>query len=175
LPDGAEPAACERGAARAVEADIKKQEDVAQPLLQAVEDREIFTKLIDDIHSRLPNEFVWVTGYERQKDAPGAKAATPPPKGGKAAAESSGPPRPTFLVRGLYMDPAVNPDGANIVDKFVDKLNESPLYSVDKSKMIRVTPTDTEWAYDYSFPLVLKGPEPEPTEKDKGAKKPATP
>ncbi len=154
-----------------VETDIKKQEEIAQPLLQAVQDREMWTKLVDDIHSRLPNEFVWITTYERQK-----QAATPrpsaTPKGGKAAVAAAAA-QPAFLVKGLYLE---NPNGPGVVDQFVDKLNESPFYSVDKAKMTRVTPTDTEWAYEFSFPLVLKGSEPAQPEKGKGKTetKPAT-
>jgi len=155
---------------KGVEAAIKKQEEVAQPLLQAVKDREMWTKLVDDIHSRLPNEFVWVTTYERQKETAAPKSA-PPAKGAKPG-EVPPAPQPTFLVKGLYLE---NPSGPGVVDQFVDKLNESPLYSVDKAKMTRVTPTDTEWAYEFSFPLVLKPAEPAAPEKDKGAKKPATP
>lgn len=155
-----------------IETEIKKQEEIAQPLLQAVQDREMWTKLVDDIHSRLPNEFVWVTTYERQKEAAVPKPAATPKGGRAAAAAAATAPRPTFLVKGLYLE---NPNGPGVVDQFVDKLNESPLYSVDKAKMTRVTPTDTEWAYEFSFPLVIKGAEPEPEEKGKGAKKPATP
>lgn len=156
-----------------VEGDIKKQEEVALPLLLAVDDRELFTKVVDDIHSRLPNEFLWITSYERVKEKDAPKATTPAPKGGSkttapAVVEA---PRATFQVKGLYMDPAVNPESVNVVDKFVNSLNESPLFSVDKTKMIRVTPTDADWAYDFSFPLVIKMLEPETSEKDKGAKK----
>ncbi|MEQ1860032.1 MAG: Amuc_1101 family PilM-like pilus complex protein [Chthoniobacteraceae bacterium] len=152
-----------------VEAAIKNQERMAEPYLLAVQDRELWVKLVDDIHSRLPNEFVWITTYERQKEtAPGRGAATPPPKG-PAAAGTPPPNRPSFLVRGLYLE---NPIGPGVVDQFVDKLNESTLYSVDKEKMTRVTPTDTEWAYEFSFPLVLKGPaQPEP-EPGKPGRKP---
>ena len=155
---------------KGVEASIKKQEEVAQPLLQAVQDREMWTKLVDDIHSRLPNEFVWVTTYERQKETATPKPAATP-KGGKAA-EPLPAVRTAFLVKGLYLE---NPNGPGVVDQFVDKLNESAYFEVDKAKMTRVTPTDTEWAYEFSFPLVIKTGEPEPAPKGKDTKKPATP
>jgi len=63
----------------------------------------------------------------------------------------------------------VNPAGPNVVDQFVDELNKSPLFEVDKTRMTRETPSDTEWAYGYSFPLVL-GKTPE-SEKAAGTKK----
>jgi type IV pilus assembly protein PilM len=155
---------------KGVETAIKRQEEVAQPLLQAVEDRELWTKIVDEVYSRLPNEFVWVTSYERviEKNAP--KPATPPPGGGKPGAAPP-PTGPTFLVKGLYLE---NPANTGVVDQFVDKLNESPLFFVDKEKMTRTTPTDADWAYPYSFPLVIKLKLPEPAKTDKKSAAAAT-
>jgi len=139
---------------KAVDAAIKNQEDVAQPLLAAVQERETWVKLVDDIHSRLPNEYVWITGYEREKESKDAKsAAIPTPKPGKNSPPPAPANQPTYVVKGLYLE---NPNGASAVDQFVDKLNESPYFQVDKGRMKRQTPTETEWAYDFSFPLVIK-------------------
>lgn len=142
---------------RGVDAAIKRQEEVAEPLLAAIKDRDSWTRIVDDIHSRLPNEFVWLTSFEREK-AGAAKpvaAATPARRGSRSSGAATPAPdnRPTFLVKGLYLE---NPSGPSVVDQFVEKLNESALYEVDKTRMTRSTPTDTEWAYTFSFPLVLK-------------------
>lgn len=151
-----------------IEAAIKKQEETAHPLLQAIEDRELWTKIIDEVHSRLPNEYVWITSYEREKPATGAAAAAPAKGGGggkKNEPAAAAPTGPVFLIHGLY---AENPDGPLVVDRFVDKLNESTLVQADKTKMTRATPTDTEWAFQYSFPLVIKAAEADADGKVKG-------
>ena len=47
---------------------------------------------------------------------------------------------------------------SNVVDAFVDQLNASPLYEVDKDETVfkRSVPNDSDWAYDFAFPLILK-------------------
>jgi type IV pilus assembly protein PilM len=147
-----------------VRAAMKQQEEIARPLLKAVSDRENWTRLVEEIHSRLPDEYVWITSFaEEVKPASTTPApATPRPKPGQAAPP---PPQATYLVKGLYLE---NPNGPSVVDSFVDKLNESALFSVKKDDMTRSTPTDTDWAYEFSFPLELKAPapvEPEPSRK----------
>jgi type IV pilus assembly protein PilM len=154
-----------------VDTSIKKQEEIAQPLMAAINDRDTWTRIMDDIHSRLPNEHVWLTSFEREKPGANKPAATPPPKGAKPAqAAAPAADQVSFFVKGLYLE---NPAGPSVVDQFVEKLNESPLYQVDKTRMTRSTPTDTEWAYPFSFPLVLKPQAPadaaKPGEKAKTA------
>ena len=74
-------------------------------------------------------------------------------------------------MKGLYLE---NPPlDAGVVDQFVDELNKSKYFEVDKSpgKYTRVPPTGADWAYDFSFPLIIKdGKEPAKDEKG-GAKK----
>ena len=56
-------------------ADIKAQQDTAQPYLAAVDEKTYWVQIIDDINSRLPREFVWVTNFDLQKNEPGAGGA----------------------------------------------------------------------------------------------------
>jgi type IV pilus assembly protein PilM len=126
----------------AVKNDIKKQDDAVEPYLAAVRERETWTKIVDDIHERLPKDFVWITSFGLEdKKADSGKPA--PARDGRTA----------FRVKGLYLD---NPQKAEVVDEFVKNLNASPLYEVEKKEIKRSVPNDTEWAYDFSFPLVLK-------------------
>ena len=126
---------------------MKQQEEIADPLLKAVRDREAWTTLFEEMHGRLPVEFVWITGLEEQKDPP-PQPGTPPPKPGQPV-----PPKTTkYFVRGLYLE---NPSGPTVVDQFIEKLNESPMFDVDKDHITRMTPTDVDWAYEFSFPLVM--------------------
>lgn len=142
---------------------IAKQEEIAAPLLDAIKDREERTKLINEVHSRLPKEYVWITGFEKQKES---APATPKP-GAKAAAVDT---RPAFIVKGLYLE---NPAEAGVVDQFVDELNKSKYFEVDKTpgKYSRVPPTGADWAYDFSFPLVIKDGKEPAKDQTPGAKK----
>jgi hypothetical protein len=134
-----------------VKAAMKKQEDVAEPLTKAVSDREAWPRLFNEIENSLPPEYVWITSLQEEA-TPANQPATPPPKPGQAPA---GPKPKTYLVKGLYLE---NPNGPKVVDEFVDKLNQSTWIEVNKDPkhFKRTTPSDTEWAYDFSFPIVIK-------------------
>jgi len=153
----------------AVRNDMKRQEESAEPFLKAVRDRETWTRIVDEVHGRLPKDYIWITSFaaeERKPEAGGASTS----KGAatKAGAQASPPipPRTAFMVRGLYLE---NPQGPSVVDEFVTKLDESPLFHVDKdpASRTRSAPNDETWAYDYSFTVVMGKPEPE---KPKGKK-----
>ena len=136
----------------AVKADIKRQEDVAAPFLTAVRDREYWVKLIDDINSRLPAEYVWVTSFKLPNKGEGR--ARPAPTSGKGGAGASPPKEAVvLLLEGLYLD---NPRGPTVVDDFVANLGESAMYEVNKAELKRSVPNDNTWAYDYAVPLILK-------------------
>jgi type IV pilus assembly protein PilM len=157
--------------------EIKTQEDLAQPLLLAVRERDYWVRVINDINSRLPPEFVWITSLVPDTRAagagnkgggaggpggPGGNAGPGPgnPPGGARAGRgggAAGGPETVILISGLYL---TNDKGVAVVDDFITRLSESELYTVDKASMERQTPTETEWAFPYSFPLVLKNPIP---------------
>ena len=151
----------------AVKTDIREQEELAAPLLQAVHAREYWVKLIDDLNSRLPAEYIWITNFGIEQPRPGTAAArsstTRPAPGGRPGAPgrpggAAQPPREdrvTLLIKGLYLD---NPRGPAVVDEFVAKLGESELYEVNKEELIRTVPNAAEWAFEYSVPLFLKNP-----------------
>lgn len=148
--------------------DIKAQEDTILPLLTAVKERDYWVKVINDINARLPQDYVWVTGFE-------PKIATPvaPRSGGKG--KSQPPPAATpqglqtvLTLSGLYL---ANPRGPSVVDDFVNKLGESELYAVNKADLKRSVPNEAEWAFDFEVPLILKNPIQIPT----GAVTTATP
>ena len=145
-----------------VKAAMKKGEEDAEPLLKAVDEREAWTRLYEEIQSKLPPEYVWVTGLQEQA-APANAAAAAPPKPGQP---TPGPKRKTYTVTGLYLE---NPSGPTVVDQFVDKLNQSEWLEVNKDPKTfkRTVPTDSEWAYDFSFPLMIKDKNAPPADKGK--------
>lgn len=138
-------------------AEIKAQQDGATPLLRAVQDRNFWVKVIDDINSRLPKDYVWITSFDL-KAVP--RAASTPASGSGPGGRRADPPsaEPTLALKGLYL---FNDRQTQVVDDFVNKLSESPLYTVlkeEKQGYRRSAPNDQTWAYDFEIPLQLKMP-----------------
>ena len=136
-------------------ADIKAQQDTAAPLLTAVEERSYWVKIIEDINTRLPKDFVWITSFDAKSPVAKADAAdTNAPAGGKGKSSASS--GPVLMLKGLWLH---NDRGPAVVDDFSNKLKESPLYDVvmDKDRgYVRASENDSEWAYEFAIPLVLK-------------------
>jgi Tfp pilus assembly protein PilN len=132
---------------KAVETEKKQQDQLAAPLLAAVNDRSYWAELINDINSRLPKDYIWVVSLAPQAVKPGSSSSS---NAKNAPAKPAGP---SLLLQGLYLE---NPRNASVVDDFIAKLGESPLYEVKKDELKRSVPNDTEWAYEYSVPLILK-------------------
>ncbi len=134
---------------KAVDSERKRQEETAAPLLAAVSDRSYWAEVINDINARLPKEYIWVASFTPQEP----KAAVASSKSKNVVPDKAAAAQPTVLLQGLYLE---NPRNASVVDDFIAKLSESPLYDVKKDELKRAVPNDTEWAYEYSVPLVLK-------------------
>jgi type IV pilus assembly protein PilM len=140
--------------------DIKTQLEAATPLLTAVEDRNHWVRIIDDINARVPKEYVWVTSFDLMAKAPGSEAAAPAPPpgggGGQGARQARRAPEgPVLLLKGLYL---WNDRQQLVVDDFINKLSESPLYTVDKEHIKRSVHNDQAWAFEFEIPLILKTP-----------------
>lgn len=138
-------------------ADIKAQQETAQPYLAAVEDKTYWLQIIDDINSRLPREFVWVTSFDMQtlKEAPSANVGFGAKKAPGGPGNARGETAPVLMLKGLYL---FNSRGPLVVDDFKAKLKESPYYTVDDAPEhnVRTNPNETDWAYEWAIPLVLK-------------------
>jgi hypothetical protein len=142
---------------------MASQQEAAAPLLHSIEEREYWAKIINDINSRLPENYVWITSFQPEVTQPTAPAAS-----GRGSARSTAPakaaakpaqkdPMTVVNIRGLYLD---NEAGAAVVDQFINRLNESPHFSVeeDPATRVRETPNMESWAYAYAFRLNLKNP-----------------
>ncbi len=139
----------------AVRSEIKGQDTEIAPSLHAVEDREYWASILNDINSRLPQELVWVTGFEvkqESKTAPMRPGVPPPPP-----SRGGGDMMTEVLLHGLYLDNDKEPKTA-VLDPFFNKLAESPLYVPLTAKQIRTEPNDADWAWEWSIPLELKKP-----------------
>ncbi|MEZ0256293.1 MAG: hypothetical protein ACAI37_13495 [Chthoniobacter sp.] len=133
-------------------ADIKAQQETARPYLTAVEEKTYWIDIIEDINSRIPRDFVWVTDFDiaKVRDLVGAGGAGAKKGGGGGGGGSN---EPTLLLKGLYL---FNNRQQLVVDDFINKLKESNLYTVDKDHIVRTLPNEQEWAYEFQIPLVLK-------------------
>ena len=140
-------------------------DDLAAPLIAAINDRSFWPQIIEELNARLPKEDIWIT--ELVATSGGQPLSTPLARG--AGAESLAPvsPRPRaasvdqaidgLLVRGLYL---FNPKQQEVVVDYFRNLASSPWFAIDpnnQAKTIRpTTPNNTEWAYPYELRLDLR-------------------
>jgi hypothetical protein len=152
----------------------KNLEALSAPLLLAAAERSMWAGILDELGTKIPPRFIWITQIEPLVDGkpivPSSKAGSPasssaqppqaPPRPGQAPA---GPPAITALqIQGLYLDNPPNEKEARIIDEFVENLRESQVFAIgdDKNKVIiqRTTPTGESWAYSYTLNLPLRNP-----------------
>ena len=152
-----------------LEDESKKLQEIAAPLILASTERSAWAAILDELGTKLPKRFIWVTKLEPQSDGklitlsgatnPSAASPSAPPKPGGAPA---GPAKiDSLLVSGLYLANPPNSKEAKVIDEFVDQLQTSGIFKVndrDKSKDVRSTIDGSSWAYTYSFILPLKTP-----------------
>jgi hypothetical protein len=143
----------------------------AAPLLEAIEDRGAWPRILDDLNARLPKENIWITEMAPTSagkiigDANAVGAATPAPTPalrGRVPGRSGVRDVPQIdgvFVRGLYLN---NPKQQEIVLDYFRDLLGSKVFEVDPNKQSEVikpsTPTNTEWAYPYELRLKLRHP-----------------
>ena len=139
--------------------EIKGQTESAAPLLEAVRDRDYWLRILNDINSRQPKEYIWLTGFEPKV----VNVETNAKKGAPQNSRNQAPQTQTVVqLKGLYLQ---NEQQTKVVDDFIKNLSESDLYTVDKEKQKRTVANDTEWAWEWSVPIVLKNPISLPTPK----------
>ena len=153
---------------------LKKQaaslDSVATPLITAINDRNFWPQLLDDLNSHLPEADIWITELAAtsggkvlgasekrivESAAPSAAATSPVPATGAA-----GPAIDGIMVRGLYL---YNPKQQEIVLDYFRNLANSPFFTIDPKTPERViksnsVPTDADWAFPYELQLTLRKP-----------------
>jgi type IV pilus assembly protein PilM len=155
-------------------------DNVASPLLDAVNGRSFWPQLLEDLNARLPKENIWVTeliplsngkpviGAVTARPGAAAAAAEPaatPITGARAAAgrAQGGPAIDGLLIRGLYL---WNARQQEVVVDYFKNLVGSPFFKIDPKNQQRVIkptmPNNNEWAFPYELQLDLKQPLPLP-------------
>lgn len=137
---------------------------IIAPLVKALEEREYWVKLIEDLNTRLPDRNIWITNLSigspaAARTAGGRPAAGRAPAARPAAPATGAPPAgPVLIVKGLYLS---NPAKAGVIDGYLKNLSESPYLDIDLSKIneiapVRTTQNDHEWTFEYVLNLPLK-------------------
>jgi type IV pilus assembly protein PilM len=155
---------------------LKKQvaslDSVATPLITAVNDRDFWLQILEDLNARLPEADIWITelgatsggkllGAGEKRVGEIAVSPSPPPSGSGARTVSAGQKSiDGILVRGLYL---YNPKQQEIVVDYLRSLASSQLFVVDPKTPERViksnsVPNETEWAFPYELQLPLRKP-----------------
>src|SRR6266480_1788362 len=155
---------------------LKKQitalDNIATPLITAVNDRNFWPQILEDLNTRLPEADIWITelaatsggkllGAPEKRAGETTPAPTPavagsPAKGGAAAGKGID----GILVRGLYL---YNPKQQEIVVDYLRNLAKSPFFVIDPKTPERTiksssVPNDMEWAFPYELQLILRKP-----------------
>ena len=155
---------------------LKKQvtalDSIATPLITAVNERDFWPQILEDLNARLPEADIWITelaatsggtllggGEKRAGEVAQTPSQAAPGTKTKTAAAGArlidG-----IVVRGLYL---YNPKQQEIVVDYFRNLANSPFFVVDPKTPERVirsnsVPTDTEWAFPYELQLTLRKP-----------------
>jgi type IV pilus assembly protein PilM len=155
---------------------LKKQitalDDIATPLIAAVNDRNFWPQILDELNSHLPESDIWITelaatsggrllGVPEKRAAEIASTPLPLPAG---AAAKSATASPTLIdginVHGLYL---YNPKQQEVVVDYLRNLAKSPFFAIDVKTPERfvksnTVPNDNEWAFPYELQLPLRKP-----------------
>ncbi|PYL25866.1 MAG: hypothetical protein DMF44_01405, partial [Verrucomicrobia bacterium] len=151
--------------------EITALDNTATPLITAVNDRNFWPQLLEQLNSRLPESDIWITelaatsggkllGVSEKRAA--ESGSTPPPAApaGPAARGATAAAIDGINVRGLYL---WNPKQQEIVVDYLRNLANSPLFVVNAKTPERfiksnLVPNDTEWAFPFELQLILKKP-----------------
>jgi type IV pilus assembly protein PilM len=156
---------------------LKKQitalDNIATPLIAAVNDRNFWPQILEDLNTRLPQADIWITelaatsggkllGAPEKRAGETTPAPTPAtaPSTTKAAA-AAGKVIDGIMVRGLYL--YNNPKQQEIVVDYLRNLAKSPFFTIDPRTPERViksnsVPNDQDWAFPYELQLPLRKP-----------------
>jgi Tfp pilus assembly protein PilN len=156
---------------------LKKQitalDNTATPLITAVNDRNFWPQILEQLNSRLPESDIWITelaatsggkllGVSEKRAAESASTppATPPAGTPARGAAAGGNVIDGMNVHGLYL---WNPKQQEIVVDYLRNLASSPLFAVDAKTPERFiksnsVPNDSDWAFPFELQLTLHKP-----------------
>ncbi len=160
--------------------ETRQLQEIAGPLLVAVAERNSWAEILEELGSRLPPRFIWITeikalsGGKPYLQGVDTSSLSQPqrPEVGKTTAsaqqagqqtETENPKIDGLEVSGLYLGNPPNRKEARVIDEFVDQLQKSEIFKIeekDKARVViqRTTPDGQSWAYGYTIVLPLRNP-----------------
>jgi type IV pilus assembly protein PilM len=160
----------------ALQAETKRLQEAAAPLILAANERSAWAEILEELGSRLPPRFIWVTDLKPLSEGRPypSTASTQPrtpllqqgrPSGSQRPGQSTTAPAHPGIdaleISGLYLANPPNEKEARVIDEFVDQLQKSEVFKIeekDKAKAViqRTTPDGQSWAYGYTIVLPLR-------------------
>jgi type IV pilus assembly protein PilM len=125
-----------------------------------------WAEILHELNQRQPEKFLWITKLSPYPAVPGfgqdGEEQRPSSAEEKSEGNESGPAVTALSLEGLYLE---NDGGPAVVDDFVNRLAESPLFEISEENkgdvvQVRATQTDESWAYEYRLLVPLKRPIP---------------
>jgi type IV pilus assembly protein PilM len=163
----------------ALQGETKRLQETAAPLILAANERSAWAEILEELGSRLPPRFIWVTDLKplsegrtypsttsTQSRTPVPQQGPPPsspPRSGQTTAGAARPAIDALEISGLYLANPPNEKEARVIDELVDQLQKSQVFKIeekDKAKAViqRTTPDGQSWAYGYTIVLPLRNP-----------------
>ena len=155
---------------------LKKQitalDNTATPLITAVNDRNFWPQILEQLNARLPESDIWITelaatsggkllGVSEKRAAETPSTPSPASAGPKGKTPAAGANVIDAInMHGLYL---WNPKQQEIVVDYLRNLANSPLFAVDAKTPERFiksnsVPNDSDWAFPFELQLTLRKP-----------------
>ncbi len=152
----------------AVHKEIRDLEAAAAPIELAISERSVWAGILDELGKNLPARFIWITSLTplsggKPTASGGAQTASSAPPGARAASRpaTAASVIDAIEINGLYLANPPNTDEARVIDQFVERLQQSPLFRIEANAKVvtqRTTPDGQSWAYGYTIMLPLSHP-----------------
>ena len=162
----------------ALQAETKRLQEAAAPLTLAANERSAWAEILEELGSKLPPRFIWVTDIKPLSEGrpyPSTASTQPrtllpqqsppgsPQRSGQTTPGAARPAMDALEISGLYLANPPNEKEARVIDEFVDQLQKSEVFKIeekDKAKAViqRTTPDGQSWAYGYTIILPLRNP-----------------
>ncbi len=143
--------------------DIDAARATAAPFVTAVKERDYWARIINDINSRLPSSYIWVTEF--RPSTGGGRAGGPggggfggggPGGGGFGGGGNRRAGGGTALVlHGLFINPNPSARNESLIDDFAANLKKSP-YVASVKEALRTNSDPGSWDFDYELQVELK-------------------
>jgi type IV pilus assembly protein PilM len=145
--------------------DIDSARATAAPFVTAIKDRDYWARIINDINTRLPSSYIWVTEFKPGSAGGGGRGNRGGGFGGPGGGFGGGPGGArggggggggtSIVLHGLYLNQNATAINATLVDNFADNLRKSP-YVTAVHENLRTNSDPSSWDFEYELQVDLK-------------------